>query len=280
MSAEYFFKIEGPILEDNIPLHIAIDSLVNFQAILDRTYLSLKGEKKRFSKKERQLFQLRASYFERGSFLTYFEIFLATTQLTLPFITSFGPQTIWDYTRESFNFLKLIFTSAQEGQQPQYNFHDNNDFTVHIGDNHFHFHGPVYNIGENALKHYRNLAHLAEHGVSSITAGTQEKKDIELLERDKNLFDLPSEIDNTPIELKCEIFDFNKFKNKGRLLVAERQVLPPGEYSFSIYGDQDNVDYIYSMLRPQVTVTCLKESRLNPFAGEAVFRLHITGVTT
>ncbi len=100
------------------------------------------------------------------------------------------------------------------------------------------------------------------------------------MEKDKNLFDLPSEIDNNPIELQCEIFDFNKFKNSGRLLVAVGQSLSQGEYSFSIYGDQDNVNYIYSMLRSQVTVSCLKESRLNPFAGEAVFRLHITGVTS
>jgi len=280
MDERYFFKLEGPILEDNIPLHIAIESLSNFQAVVDKTYLGLKGEKKRLSKKERQFFQLRAQSFERGSLLTYFEIFFAATQLTFPFMVSLGPQNVWDYTKESFNFLKLIYSAAQKGAQPTYTFHDNKDFTVHIGDTHHHYHGQVYQIGENALKNYQNLAHITEQGVSAITAGTIEREDIRLLEEDKNLFDLPSEIDNTPIELKCEIFDFNKFKNSGRLLVAEEQVLPQGEYSFSIYGDQDNVNYIYSMLRPQVTVTCLKESRINPFAGEAVFRLHITGVTS
>lgn len=275
----YLYKLEGPILKENIPIHIAIDSLYNFQSILDKTYLGLKGDKQRLSKKERQYFQLRAQKFERGSLLTYFEIFLATTQLTLPFFTSLGPQSIWDYTKDSFTFLKLIYGAAQIGEQPTYTFHDNKDFTVHIGDIHNHFHGPVYQIGENALKNYRNLAHLTEEGISLISAGTTEQEDIKLVEKDKNLFDLPSEIEKDPIELKCEIFDFNKFNNKGRLLVAEGQNLPQGEYKFSIYGDQDNVNYIYSMLRPQVTITCLKESRLNPFAGEAVFRLHITGVT-
>ena len=280
MEERYLFKLEGPILDNNIPLHIAIESLSNFQAIVDKSYLGLKGGKKRLSKKERQFFQLRAQQFERGSFLTYFEIFFATTQLTLPFMTSLGPQSVWDYTKESFNFLKLIFSAAQKGQQPTYSFNDNQNFTVQIGDTHHHYHSTVYQIGENALKNYRNLAHLTEQGISAITAGTIEQEDIKLLEKDKNLFDLPSEIDNNPIELQCEIFDFNKFKNSGRLLVAAGQSLSQGEYSFSIYGDQDNVNYIYSMLRSQVTVSCLKESRLNPFAGEAVFRLHITGVTS
>lgn len=276
---QFLYKIEGPILEKNIPLHIAIDSLSNFQAVVDKTYLGLKGEKQRLSKKERQYFQLRAQAFERGSLLTYFEIFLTTQQLTLPFISSLGPQTIWDYTKFSFEFLKLIYTAAQKGEQPTYEFHDNKDFTVHIGDTHHHYHGPVYQIGENALTNYRNLAHLIEGGVSRISAGTTEQEDIALDTKDQNLFDLPSQIENDHIDIKCEIFDFNKFNNKGRLLVAEGQYLPQGEYNFSIYGDQDNVDYIYSMLRPQVTIRCLKESRLNPFAGEAVFRLHITGVT-
>ena len=88
----YHFSLEGPILEDNVPLHIAVDSLSNFQAIVDRTYLELKGEKKRLSKKERKFFQLRAYSFERGSFTTYFEIFFATGQLVLPFMSSLGQQ--------------------------------------------------------------------------------------------------------------------------------------------------------------------------------------------
>ena len=77
----YHFGLEGPILEDNVPLHIAVDSLSNFQAIVDRTYLELKGEKKRLSKKERKFFQLRAYSFEKGSFTTYFEIFLQLANL-------------------------------------------------------------------------------------------------------------------------------------------------------------------------------------------------------
>ena len=59
-------------------------------------------------------------------------------------MTSLGPQSVWDYTKESFNFLKLIFSAAQKGQQPTYSFHDNQKFTVQIGDTHHHYHGPVY----------------------------------------------------------------------------------------------------------------------------------------
>lgn len=280
MAEKLLFKLEGPVLEDNIPLHLVIESLSNFQAIVDKTYLGLKGEKKRLSKKERQFFQLHAQSFERGSFLTYFEIFFAATQLTLPFMTSFGPKNVWEYTKESFNFLKLIYTAAQNNKQPTYSFQGNHDFTVHIGDTHHHYHAPVYQIGETALNNYRNLAHLTEQGISAIIAGTTEREDIKLSEKDQHLFDLPSQIDNEPIELKCEIFDFNKFKNNGRLLVSDGQGLPPGEYSFSIFGDQDNVNYIYSMLKSQVSISCLKESKLNPFAGEAVFMLHIIGVTS
>ena len=80
-----------------------------------------------------------------------------------------------------------------------------------------------------------------EQEVNEINAGIEQKKDILLTEKDKHLFDLPSKIEHESIKLTCEFFDFNKFQNVGKLLVRDNQPLPPGEYSFAIYGDQDNV---------------------------------------
>ena len=278
MENKYVFKVEGPAFDETMPLHLVIESLSNFQSIVDKTYLGLKGSKQRISKKERQFFQIQASSFEKGSLIINFDIFFAATQFSLPFMTTLGPQNVWDYTRESFNFLKLIYGAAQRDVQPNYSFENNSDFNVHVGDNHYHFHGPVYQIGESAQNNYRKLAHLTGLGVSSIKAGPADNPEIALGPDDENLFDLPSQIDQKPITVNCEIFDFNKFGNNGKLLVGESQAVPEGEYKFTIWGDQDNVNYIYSTLRPQVTISCLKERRLNPFEGEAVFKLHITGV--
>jgi hypothetical protein len=43
-------------------------------------------------------------------------------------------------------------------------------------------------------------------------------------------------------------------------------------------GNQDNVEYIYTLLKPQVTLLCLVEESISPFGGTVVHKLHITGV--
>ena len=79
----------------------------------------------------------------------------------------------------------------------------------------------------------------------------------------------------------CEIYDFNKYKNVGKLSVkTKNQPVPIGEYSFTISGSQNNVDYIYSMLKPQVELICLIEMESNPFGDDKVHKLHITGVNS
>lgn len=104
---EFSFKIEGPIFQEGVPIHVAIKAWENFQSIIDRTYM-VATDSLRIGAKERERYYLRATTFERSSFLTNFEIFLAGAQLVLPFLGTLGPQNIWEYTKETFNFLKLI----------------------------------------------------------------------------------------------------------------------------------------------------------------------------
>lgn len=75
MENKYVFKLEGPALEEVLPLHFVVDSLSDFQSIVDKTYLGLKGGKQRISKKERQFFQIHATSIERSSLITNFDIF-------------------------------------------------------------------------------------------------------------------------------------------------------------------------------------------------------------
>ena len=79
----------------------------------------------------------------------------------------------------------------------------------------------------------------------------------------------------------CEIYDFNKYKNVGKLSVkAKNQPVHIGEYNFTISGSQNNIDYIYSMLKPEVELICLIEMESNPFGNDKVYKLHITGVNS
>lgn len=275
------YKICGPIFDEGVPLHIAINALSNFHSVVDKTYLVATGSK-RLTARDREIFQLKASSITRGSLLTKFEIIIATYQLAIPFIGALGPDNIWAFTKDTFDFLKAVCGAVQKDEKPTYVFDNNGDVNVQIGDTHYHFHGQVIQIGELALPSFQELAHLIEpNKIKTISAGKcgQEKPDIYLGKNDKKIFDLPTRIEQETISLKCEIFDFNKYKNVGKLSVSnDYQQIPIGEYNFTIFGSQDNVDYIHSMLKKEVELYCLIEMESNPFGNDKVCKLHVTGV--
>jgi len=281
LMEELQFKIDGPSLEDGVPLPVAISALSSFQSIVDKTYL-ITADKTRITKSEREKFYIRATEFKHGSFLTYFEIALQGVQLSLPLVSNLGPQNIWDLTKDTFSMLKTVCGAVQNGKEPTYEFNNDGDVNVHVGDENHQYHGPVFQIAQLAHPNYQDLAHLLGNTkLTEISAGQKfsSKHDIYLNELDREAFDIPTKLQKETTELKCEVFDFNKYKNSGKLSVSDGgQEVPPGEYNFSIFGNQDNVEYIYTLLKPQVTLFCLVEESISPFGGVAVHKLHITGV--
>ncbi|MFA6011530.1 MAG: fructose 1,6-bisphosphatase [Desulfobacteraceae bacterium] len=277
------YKIDGPALKDGIPIHIAASALDNFQSIVDKTFLVSIGAK-RLSAKDRERFQLKASKFSQGSLTTVFDIMLSGVQLILPFAGSLGPQNIWDYTKDTFAFLKLVCSSVQNEERPTYQFNNNGNVVVNTGNTTNNFYAPVIQIGELALPSYQSLAHLIDpQTIDFISAGIKDSvnPDIFLGKDDKNIFDIPTRIEKDSINLDCEIFDFNKYKNIGKISIKDKnQAIPIGEYNFTISGAQNNIDYIYSMLKPSVKVICNIEMESNPFGGEdKVYKLHIIGIS-
>ena len=280
---QYLFKIDGPSLKAGTPLPLAISALDSFQRILDKTYLVGFGGKK-ISANERERFFLKATKFEQNSLTTYFEIAIQSVQLSLPIFTSLGPHNIWDFTVESFNFLKVVCDAVQQGEEPKYNFKDNDNVEVVAGNKTYNYNAPVIQIGESALPHYQKLAHLIDpKKLSEILAFPSQSTtpDMYLGKKDKEIFDIPTKIEKDTVEIKCEVFDFNKYKNAGKLAIKlNGQAIEQGEYNFTIFGNQDNVEYIYSMLKPEVELTCLREIALSPFGGYEIHKLHITGVSS
>ena len=278
---ELQFKIDGPALKEGVPLPVAISALSSFQSIVDKTYL-VTAEKSRITASEREKFYLRATEFKQGSLLTYFDIALQGVQLGLPLVSNLGAQNIWDLTKDTFSMLKTVCGAVQSGKEPAYEFNNNGDVDVHVGGEHHHYHGPVFQIAQLALPNFQDLAHLlGNRKLTEISAGPKfsSQHDIYLNESDREVFDIPTKIQKETTELKCEVFDFNKYKNAGKLSVsAGGQEVPPGEYNFSIFGNQDNVEYIYTLLKPQVTLLCLVDESISPFGGVAVHKLYVTGV--
>ncbi|MEO7864183.1 MAG: fructose 1,6-bisphosphatase, partial [Nitrospirales bacterium] len=134
-------------------------------------------------------------------------------------------------------------------------------------------------IAQQALPHYQIIDNLLESsGVKIISFGSAGNPEIKRTHDTKGTFELPTLLDDTPVQLECEIFDFNKFGNTGKLLVGDGQVVTKGEYKFSVIGDQDVADYISAMLRKHVKVSCLRETSQDPFSVGRVVRLQLIKV--
>ncbi len=277
-SANVTFKMEGPAFDDGIPIHLLVPALGDLQAILDKTYLGL-SQRRRFSKVDRLVFQLKTDGILKGSVESDIGIVLTTAQTLMPFYSQLGPKGIWDFTKQTFEFLKTVFKAVKEDKvTPQYSFtgSDRSVLNVHIGDRTTTFNGPVFVIGEQALPHYQSLTRfLKEDSVKKIEFGTKTSPEVSLGMSEQGLFDFDSQVDENQMTIACEIFDFNKFENIGKLKVPEHQEVPAGDYRFQVIGDQNTVAFIEAMLEQAVKVICLKETAVNPLNQKWIFKLRI-----
>ncbi len=155
---EIAFDMEGPAFETGIPIHTMLSGFSEVQGILDATYLVLSG-RQRMTREERSKFFLSAKQIGRNSFHSEIDILFAVGQVALPFMETLGPAGIWEYTKQSYEFLKLVLEAVKSGDQPQYSFSgsDNSVLTVNTGTINNTFNGPVFQIAQTSLPHYQGL---------------------------------------------------------------------------------------------------------------------------
>lgn len=273
-------EMEGPAFDEGIPVHLLVSGLSEVQTILDKTYLGLR-DRHRMTREDRTKFYIKTNQVTRNSLHADFDIVLAAGQASFAFVNSIGPSTVWDYTKQAYDLLQLVFEVMKTGGKPDISVsqNDNSIVNVNTGSQTVMFNAPVLVIAQQALPHYQSLDGLLEtFGIKTISFGSIGHPEIKRTQDTKGAFNLPTKIDDQPVQLNCEIFDFNKFGNTGRLLIGDGQPVPKGEYKFSVIGNQDIADYISAMLRRQVRVYCLRETSQDPFSKGRVVRLHLTKV--
>lgn len=268
--------MDGRAFERGIPVHLLLQGFEASQAILDRAYLGLAG-RARFTAEERQRFYLLTRGVRHSSLDSWMELVLTGVQTSFPILGALGPAGIWEYSKQAYEMLKFAYEAVKKGDQPTYQNNGDGTLSVNNGTQVNIYNAPVYNIAKASQRVYVDMA-------KNVTAGTinsfslSEKSGgvtIRVAENEAAFFDIPSVIDPQPIELNCEIFDFNKFEDMGKLRVFEDQALPTKDYRFSVVGNQADQTYIEAMLRRQVKVTCLREVIVDPLAQEKIVCLQV-----
>lgn len=277
MQDPYRFEMHGKAFEAGDRVDKLAAGLTGLQHIFDGNYRALTG-KKRISELDRERYQVRVTNYKRGSFVAGLGAVYSGLQSVLP-LTS-DPQQIWELTKGGFEFLKFVYDLAYAGKQPTVQQNGNDNVTVIAGDTYNTFNGPVYKVGTQIIGGVRELDNLL--GVPDVDRiallGPQNDPVFELKASEKGRFFPPTSIDESPVLLLCDIFDFNKYENVGRARVAPKQPVLPGNYRFKNIGDQSVEDFILSMTEKQVRLHCLVKYVYDPLSDSKIDELLVIKV--
>lgn len=271
--------MDGAAFDRGIPVHLLMQGFETSQTILDRSYLGLSG-RSRFTAEERQRFFLLSKGVKHSSLDSLMDLVLTGVQTSFPVLGVLGPAGIWEYAKQAYELLKFAYESVQKGNQPTYQHTGEGNLEVNNGTQTNIYNGPVYNIAKASQRVYVDMAKSVTSGAINSFSLTDVRRDsgIRIAQNEAAFFDIPSSIDPQPVELDCEIFDFNKFDNNGKLRVFDGQTLPNKDYRFSVVGNQADSDYIEAMLRRSVKIVCLREVTVDPLAQEKIVRLQVLKV--
>lgn len=273
----YKFEMKGLAFDDGDRLDKVAVGLLALQHVFDGQFRVL-TDKKRLSEQDRRYFQVRITGYEDGSFIAYLGAIYTGVQTVLPFFD--GASSIWDATKNSFDFLKALYELAHQGKEPQVIQNGDGNTVIISGDTHQVFNGPVYQIGTQIIGAIREFDDLLDgEEVKGIALkGPDSIPVIQLTSDMKGLFFPPTRIDDTPIKLTCDIFDFNKYDSIGKARVSVDQPIPPGNYKFKNIGDQAVEEFILSMAAPQVTLSCLVKYQHDPLSDNFIAEILVMGI--
>lgn len=267
----------GRAFENGDRLDKVASGLVALQHVFDGQFRAL-TDKKRLYEQDRQLFQARINRYEDGSFIAYLGLIYTGLQTVLPFVQ--GTPNIWEATKNAFEFLKAIHELAHQDKTVQITQDGVGNTAVTSGDVHINFHGPVYQIGTQIIGAVREMDNLLDgEEVKKISLeGPGATSVLQLTSDNKGLFQPPTRIEDTPVKLLCDIFDFNKYDKAGKARVSSDQAIPPGNYRFKNIGDQAVEEFILSMTESQVQLNCLIKYQNDPLTDSNISEILVMSV--
>ncbi|WP_372358626.1 hypothetical protein ACCQ14_00615 [Xanthomonas sp. NCPPB 2865] len=274
---QYKFEMKGRAFDGGDRLDKVAAGLDALQHVFDGQFRVL-TDKKRLSEQDRRIFQVRIQRYEDGSFIAILGAIYTGVQAVLPFI--YGSPNIWEATKSAFDFLEAIYTAAHEGKEVEISQDGDGNTAVISGDTHQVFNGPVYYIGTQIIGAVRSFDDMLEGDEVREVAlkGPEDEIVLKLISEKKGLFSPPIRVDETPVKISCDIYDFNKYENVGKARVQADQLIPAGNYKFKNVGDQHVEDFILSMTESQVLLTCLIKYQHDPLSESKIAEILVIGV--
>lgn len=260
--------------DKQVPLLAVADAFKEFHQIVDKSYLSLSGRNK-LSKTDRELYKIVTTNIKSGSVIA--ELFIVVPPLVQSAFyfhsTGLNVKNLWELTKNSFNFLKILASGKNDGQKitisqhaDPYGFNFANigggNLTVNVGT-------LVQQNTSRSEEHIKKLSKIIDDkNVASFSALDQTGDGIILTPKENKLFNPETVMDKNPIELIGKIFRLDVENRTGRMRVLQGEY--QGEYPFQIVGGQKLSVYIHALEQEYSKITALKEIIKHPTGDETL----------
>lgn len=273
-----FYEISGPeVLKDRIPLYEAIGTIKEYMNIIDRTYLTL-TDRNRLTKKDREKYKIIAYRFNPGSLNIDLVIELVeAVQYVFPFLLPSGALGLWNLTKSSYNFVKLVTEMRFNGKEPEIIEDKSTQYYV-IGDKNIINVNPVLSFNADKIEDSAAKigGYITPGSVDKISLEDEKKEGILITEKERMLFNPETVIDDTPETITAKIYRLDTESKTGKLHVIEG--IEPGDISFQIVGDQRLGSYIDTLKVDRVKIKILKELAKNISGKLYIKRLQLLSI--
>ena len=273
----YKFEMHGAAFDGSDRLDKVAAGLTALQHMFEGQYRAFTN-RKRLNEEDRRNLQIRIDSYADGSFIAVLGAAFAGVQITLPLFS--GSASIWELSKSAFDFIKATYEAAHSGKEIQISQSGDGNTVLLAGASQQIFYGPVLNIANQIISPMREFDTLLEDKeVSKIALSDPEGEAIFAITSEmKGLFLSPTSVSEHPINLTCDIFDFNKYDKAGRARVLSNQEIPLGNYKFKNVGDQGVDDFILSMTETQVTLKCIIKYEHDPLSETKISEILVLGI--
>lgn len=285
-SQNITIKLVGKEFENEKNVFLLVESLMNFNKIIEKSYLAISG-RKRMNERDRELFQLRAKEFKDGSLIIDLGMYVVSlTQSSLFNSLSLNPKDIWTLVQDGYNYLKAVLSANANGNPVSITGDNNMIILVNGNDNYMEFRPEVIPYIQMAEANFEKLAKLSnpEKGVDEITlknTSLVEKNEIKFGREEREMFEKKTQLENEIVELKATIFKLDAEECNGRLRVLESNddsIKPNKEYRFD-FLQKPSKRVLSEVFLKEVRIYALKETYFNPTSlTKAVSKLRIINV--
>lgn len=274
-------SIKGPMTKDYIDLNMLGITLINIQAIFDKSYCYYTGHK-RISAIERNNFKITSNKIEHGSIIFTAGLSLFTIQQALPFVQTLDAKLLIDITFKAFNYLHTLLSKTKENKQLVINIINSpNTICNYDADNNvISTTQNVYNIAQDIRPSLRRIAKTfssGEKGIVEVSSSEFPEAPILITDKNASLFQSNKVVSEIPLQITGIVKSYTAETFTGNFEVLNSSVIPSNKYAFCIDKTaKDNVDpFIESLKGNPITVTAFVEYDVSLGIGSNITRLFL-----